>query len=57
MYEQAKTLKEGGKVMKPIYNHVTGLFECAPACSALRARHAVPRAAAPDGARATAQPG
>jgi phosphoribulokinase len=27
MYTQTKTLKEGGSVMKPIYNHVSGLLD------------------------------
>lgn len=27
MYEQVKALKEGKAVMKPIYNHVTGVFD------------------------------
>ena len=27
MYEQVKALKEGKAVDKPIYNHVTGVFD------------------------------
>ena len=27
MYEQVKALKEGESVEKPIYNHVTGVFD------------------------------
>jgi len=34
MYEQLKTLKEGGTVAKPIYNHVSGLLDPAEEISA-----------------------